>query len=158
MASFLAGPSGALPKEGPGHQDADLRGLRLRLGSLGAGEGGKPRPLGAAGVTTLLGAGGPGSELCQRRWRAPGWWRAGVSPQTPAEPEARTGHQVTTEPECHRARRTPGRAVGLVRNCLQVRENGPQARGSPQGLTAPPSQSSGSRRGKKSLKKNQKRC
>ena len=100
MASFLAGPSGALPEEGPGHQDADLRGLRPRLGPLGDGEGGTPRPLGAAGVMTLLSAGGPGSELCQWRWRVPGWWRAGVSPQTPAEPEARMRRQVTTEPEC----------------------------------------------------------
>lgn len=50
-ASSQEGPSGALPEEGSGHQDADLRGLHPRLRSLGAGEAGKPRPLGAAGVT-----------------------------------------------------------------------------------------------------------
>ena len=57
------GPRGQLPGGLQAHcpkKGLVLRGLHPRLRSLGAGEAGKPRPLGAAGVTTLLSTEGPG--------------------------------------------------------------------------------------------------
>ena len=41
----------------------------------GSGEAQAPE---GSWVAPLLSAGGPGSGLCQRRWRTPGWWRAGA--------------------------------------------------------------------------------
>lgn len=83
-----------------------------------------------------------------------------VSPQTPAEPEAQMGYQVTTEPEClsqhwDLAGCQAGQRVSFE-TVSKSEKMGHKHTDPPKGLIALPLQSSGSRRKKKKIIKKKK--